>query len=52
VAVTFVFLLLLFRLEQRGWAFSAVSAAVGTLASYVLFQVWLKTQLPTGPLGF
>jgi len=52
VAVTFVFLLLLFRLEQRGWAFSAGSAAIGTLASYGLFQVWLRTQLPTGPFGF
>ena len=52
VAVTFLFLLLLFRLERRGWGFSAVSAAIGTLASYTLFQVWLKTQLPTGPFGF
>ena len=52
VAVTFLFLLLLFRIERRGWAFSAVSAAIGTLASYGLFQVWLKTQLPTGPFGF
>ena len=52
VAVTFLFLLLLFRLERRGWAFSAVSAAIGTLASYGLFQVWLRTQLPTGPFGF
>ena len=52
VAVTFLFLLLLFRLEQRGWAFSAVSAGVGALATHVLFQLWLKTQLPTGPFGF
>ena len=52
VAVTFLFLLLLFRLERRGWGFSAVSAAIGTLASYALFQVWLRTQLPTGPFGF
>jgi putative tricarboxylic transport membrane protein len=52
VAVTFLFLLLLFRLERRGWTFSAVSAALGTVASYLLFQVWLRTQLPTGPLGF
>jgi uncharacterized membrane protein YjjB (DUF3815 family) len=52
VAVTFLFLLLLFRLERRGWAVSAVSAVIGALASYVLFQVWLKTQLPTGPFGF
>ena len=52
VAVTFLFLLLLFRLERRGWGFSTASAAIGTLASYALFQVWLRTQLPTGPFGF
>jgi putative tricarboxylic transport membrane protein len=52
VAVTFLFLLLLFRLEQRGWAFSVASATAGAVGSYALFQLWLKTQLPTGPLGF
>ena len=52
VVVTFLFLVLLLRLERRGWAFSAVSAGVGAFASYVLFQLWLKTQLPTGPFGF
>ena len=45
-------MLLLFRLERRGWAFSAASAAAGAVACYALFQLWLKTQLPTGPLGF
>jgi len=52
VAVTLLLLLLLFRLEGRAWAFSAASAVVGALASYTLFQLWLRTQLPTGPLGF
>jgi putative tricarboxylic transport membrane protein len=52
VPVTFLFLLLLFRLERRGWAFSAASAAAGAVASYALFQLWLKSQLPTGPFGF
>jgi putative tricarboxylic transport membrane protein len=52
VSITFLFLLLLFRLERRSWTFSAASAAAGAVGSYVLFQVWLKTQLPTGPLGF
>ncbi len=52
VTVTFLFLLLLFRLERRGWAFSAVSAGGGAFATHVLFQLWLKTQLPTGPFGF
>ena len=52
VTVTFLFLLLLFRLERRGWAFSAVSAGAGAVGTHVLFQLWLKTQLPTGPFGF
>ena len=52
VTVTFLFLLLLFRLERRGWAASAASAVAGALASYAVFQLWLKTQLPTGSFGF
>jgi len=52
ITVTFLFLLLLFRLERGGWARSSVAAAAGTLATYAVFQLWLKTQLPTGPFGF
>ena len=49
VTITFLFLFLLLRLEYKGWVFSAVSALLGALASYAIFQLWLKTQLPTGP---
>jgi uncharacterized BrkB/YihY/UPF0761 family membrane protein len=52
VTITFLFLFLLFRIASRGWVFSAVSALLGAFASYALFQLWLKTQLPTGPFGF
>jgi hypothetical protein len=52
VIVTCLFLFLLFRLEQRSWIFSAVSALLGAFAAYGLFQLWLKTQLPVGPFGF
>ena len=52
VLVTFAFLALLLRLERRGWAFSALTAGAGAAASWALFQLWLKTQLPVGPLGF
>ena len=52
VIVTVLFLVLLFRLERRGWTFSVVSAFLGGAASYALFQLWLKTQLPVGPFGF
>ena len=52
VIVTFLFLLLLLRLEGRGWVSSAGTALLGTLGAFALFQLWLKTQLPSGPLGF
>ena len=52
VAVTFAFLVLLLRLERRSWAFSAATAGAGAAASWMVFQLWLKTQLPVGPLGF
>jgi putative tricarboxylic transport membrane protein len=52
VTVTFLFLLLLFRLVRKGWATSGLAALAGASASYALFQLWLKTQLPRGPFGF
>jgi putative tricarboxylic transport membrane protein len=52
VTITFLFLFLLFRMEYKGWVFSAVFALVGAGSSYALFQLWLKTQLPAGPCGF
>ena len=52
VVVTFLFLLLLFRLVRKGWMVSGLTALAGAVASYALFQLWLKTQLPRGPFGF
>src|SRR5919109_580931 len=52
LTITFLFLFLLFRMEYRGCVFSAVSALAGAVSSYVLFQLWLKTQLPAGHFGF
>jgi len=52
MTITFLFLFLLFRIEYRGWVFSAVTALIGAVSSYALFQLWLKTQLPAGPFGF
>ena len=51
-SVTFLFLVLLFRLERKTWRFSAAAGLAGAVASHALFQLWLKTQLPVGPLGF
>ena len=52
VVVTFLFLLLLFRLVHKGWTVSGLSALAGAGACYALFQLWLRTQLPRGPFGF
>ena len=52
VTITFLFLFLLLRIEYKGWMFSALCALFGALASYAIFQLWLKTQLPAGPFGF
>jgi putative tricarboxylic transport membrane protein len=52
VTVTFLFLLFLFRLVRKGWLVSGLAALIGTGACYGLFQLWLKSQLPRGPLGF
>lgn len=50
--VTALFLLLLFRLEGKGWTWSVAVSALGAAGCYALFHVWLRTQLPTGPFGF
>ncbi len=50
--VTFLFLFLLFRLEHTGWARSAMWSLLATAGAWALFGLWLKTQLPRGPLGF
>ena len=52
VTITFLFLFLLFRLGYKGWVISTAFALVGAVSSYALFNLWLKTQLPTGPFGF
>ena len=50
--VTALFLLVLFRLEGKGWAWSVAVSVLGAVSCYALFHVWLKTQLPAGPFGF
>lgn len=48
------FLLIWFLLkvvEQRGWGFSIGVALVVAGASHVVFDLWLRAQLPAGILG-
>jgi putative tricarboxylic transport membrane protein len=48
---TFLFICFLLRVvEKRGWGFSVGVALLVALASYVVFDVLLKAQLPAGLL--
>ena len=48
---TFLFIWFLLRVvERRGWGFSVGVALLVALASYVVFDVLLKAQLPAGLL--
>jgi len=52
VFVTFLFLLLLFRLEKIRWIFATTSSLLIAFAAYAFFQLLLQSQLPSGFLGF
>ena len=43
---------LLAAVQPQRW-YVVISGAIGTaIGTYGIFEVWLKAQLPTGPLGF
>lgn len=49
---TFFFLFLLFKtMEPRKWFTLIVISLGGSLASYLIFQVWLRVSFPKGMIG-
>ena len=43
---------LLVAVQPQRW-YVVISGAIGTaIGTYGIFEVWLKAQLPKGPLGF
>lgn len=53
VLCTFLLLAYLFRsAEPQRWAVAIGGSALITAATYFVFDIWLKTQLPKGVLGF
>lgn len=53
IASTFIFLLILFRfVEPQKWIVAIGGSALASIACYMVFELWLKTQLPRGILGF
>jgi len=50
---TLLLLIFLFRgIEPQRWIVSIGGSALASFISYVVFELWLKTQLPKGILGF
>ncbi len=50
---TFILLLVLFRfVEPQKWIVAIGGSALASITCYVIFELWLKTQLPRGILGF
>lgn len=50
---TFLLLLFLFRcIEPQKWGVAVGGSALTTGISYALFEMWLKTPLPKGLMGF
>lgn len=53
VLVTFAFVALLMKfIEPRSWRRAVLGGAISSLASYLLFETLLKSQLPRTFLGF
>jgi putative tricarboxylic transport membrane protein len=47
-----LFLFLLGVVEKKGWRFAALVSVIVSVASYLLFEVALQSQLPRGLLSF
>jgi putative tricarboxylic transport membrane protein len=53
IFTTFLFLFFLLRfIEPQKWSTVFIITIVSTGSSYLIFQLWLKADLPTGLLGF
>jgi hypothetical protein len=37
--------------EPQRWVVAIGGSALASIASYIIFEVWLKTQLPKGIFG-
>ena len=49
---TLVFFVVLFKtLGRKGWGHAVVGAVIATVLAYLMFDTWLKVNLPRGLLG-
>ena len=53
VISTLLFVAALLRfVEHKSWRAAGATALITALATYVVFELWLQSQLPAGILGF
>ncbi len=53
VLSTFFLLLFLFRgIARLRWRAVLTGGVIAAIAVFLIFQIWLKANLPSGPLGF
>ena len=51
IPVTLMFFLIVLGLiEKKSWVYTILVSLAVTVAAYLLFEVWLKSQLPKGLL--
>jgi putative tricarboxylic transport membrane protein len=51
IPVTLLFIIFLLGIvEKKGWFFTISTSVVATALAYLLFETWLKSQLPKGLL--
>ena len=48
----FLFIFLLGMIEKKRWLLTVFVSIVVTVISYLIFEIWLKSMLPEGLLGF
>jgi putative tricarboxylic transport membrane protein len=51
VITTFILMIILLKIEKLRWSMVLVVALATALGSYLVFEVWLQSQLPKGFLG-
>jgi putative tricarboxylic transport membrane protein len=48
---TYVFFVVIFKsLGRKSWGYAIFTSLIVTILSYLVFEIWLKVNLPKGPL--
>lgn len=52
IPCTFLFFMVIVKsLGQKSWRYAVLTGFIVAISAHVVFQIWLQTNLPRGPLG-